>query len=97
VAPRRYRKIVRPYDTLLKAVQDAHVFKRNKRPLEQKVGCLPALLVWDLVSRDDIPDEDDRGEPRLRISVGARPEGRRLARPEEGEEGGGDGRDQAQY
>jgi putative transposase len=32
---------VRPYDTLLKAVQDAHVFKRNKRPLEQKVvACL---------------------------------------------------------
>ena len=32
---------MRPYDTLLKAVQDAHVFKRNKRPLESKVvACL---------------------------------------------------------
>jgi transposase-like protein len=32
---------VRPYDTLLKAVQDAHVFKRNKRPIESKVvACL---------------------------------------------------------
>jgi transposase-like protein len=33
--------VLNPYDTLLKAVQDAHVFKRNKRPLEQKVvACL---------------------------------------------------------
>ena len=32
---------VRPYDTLLKAVQDAHVFRRNKRPLRSKVvACL---------------------------------------------------------
>jgi len=32
---------VNPYNTLLKAVQDAHVFKRNKRPLESKVvACL---------------------------------------------------------
>ena len=26
-----------PYNTLLKAVQDAHIFKRNKRPVESKV------------------------------------------------------------
>jgi putative transposase len=32
---------VKPYDTLLKAVQDAHVFRRNKRPLRSKVvACL---------------------------------------------------------
>jgi putative transposase len=32
---------VNPYHILLKAVQDAHVFRRNKRPLESKVvACL---------------------------------------------------------
>jgi len=32
---------VNPYNTLLKAVLDAHVFRRNKRPLESKiVACL---------------------------------------------------------
>jgi len=30
-----------PYSTLLKAVLDAHIFRRNKRPLESKViACL---------------------------------------------------------
>ena len=30
-----------PYEVLLKAVQDAHVFRRNKKPLESKVvACL---------------------------------------------------------
>jgi putative transposase len=32
---------VNPYNVLLKAVQDAHIFKRNKRPLETKIlACL---------------------------------------------------------
>jgi len=34
-------RIVRPYNTLLKAVQDARIFKRNKRPLRSEVlACL---------------------------------------------------------
>ena len=34
-------RIVRPYNTLLKAVQDARIFRRNKRPLRSKIlACL---------------------------------------------------------
>jgi transposase-like protein len=37
----RYRKTVTPYDTLLKAVQDARIFRRNRRPLRSKIlACL---------------------------------------------------------
>jgi hypothetical protein len=34
-----------PYNTLLKAVLDAHVFRRNKKPLESKIlACLLSIL-----------------------------------------------------
>jgi putative transposase len=37
----RNRKTVTPYDTLLKAVQDARIFRRNGRPLRSKIlACL---------------------------------------------------------
>lgn len=39
--PQKASCIMNPYNTLLKAVQDARIFRRNKRPLESKVlACL---------------------------------------------------------
>jgi hypothetical protein len=53
-----------PYNTLLKAILDAHVFRRNKRPLETKIdSCLPAVYVLTLLQSDDLPNKADRLEP----------------------------------
>jgi hypothetical protein len=53
-----------PHNALLKAVLDAHIFRRNKRPLESKILASP-LHVWNLLQGHDLTEQGDRGQPRV--------------------------------